>query len=118
MSAVQVVMLLLAAYVTGAEPPKVDTTDYVIAAQDLSYWRKDVNDGDRLADNSLKKHSKPSQGVTALLMKVKHENGKVREIQVFYSRVNEPKVAPVREKPFTSADPDFKYLMKAIGLTE
>src|SRR5438105_976459 len=107
MSGVQFFVLLLATYATGAELPKVDTTDYVIAAQDLSFWRKDVNDGAHLADDSLKKHSKPSQGVTALLMKVKRENGKVKEIQVFHSRVQEPKVAPVREKPFTPADKDF-----------
>jgi hypothetical protein len=92
-----------------------DISDYVFAADSLARWRKDVSDGDRLTDGDLKKHSRPSQGVTALLMRVKREDGRVKEIQVFYSRINEPKVAPVREKPFTPADKDFKFLFRAVS---
>jgi hypothetical protein len=117
-SGTQIVILVLASCATWAEPPRADTTDYVIAGQDLSNWRKDVNDGDHLADPGLKKQSKPSQGVTALLMRVKREDGRVKEIEVFYIRVKEPKATPVREKPFTPADPDFKYLIKAVGLPQ
>src|SRR5262249_16378350 len=102
----------------AGEPPKIDMTDYVFAAQDLADWRKDVNDGDYLKDANLKNRSRPSQGVTALLMRAKRENGKIQEIQVFYSKIREPKVAPVRQKPLTADDPDFKYLMKAMGTTE
>jgi hypothetical protein len=113
-SSIQTALFLFAIHVTGGEPPKTETIDYVLAAQDLSMWRKDVNDGNRLTDPGLKKWSRPAQGVTALLVRVKRVDGEVKEIQVFYSRIKNPKITPVREKPFVPDDKDFNYLKKAV----
>jgi hypothetical protein len=111
--------LALAPCVTAAEPPKTETIDYVFAGEDLNRLGKDTNDGGKCTDPNLKMRLKPGD-VTSLLMRVTREDGKVRDIQVFYSTVGHPKVEPVREKPFkrTTDEKDFAVLMKAVSLTE
>jgi hypothetical protein len=106
---------LLATALTAAGGP-ADTTDYVFGHNDLADLCKDFNDGRSATDKALAKRLEPGQNVTAILMRVKKENGTVTEIEVWYSTRRHPKVERVREKPFTPEDKDFKRLMKAVSL--
>jgi hypothetical protein len=109
---------VLMATALPAAGPGATTTDYVFARDDLSDLGKDFDEGRKVTDQNLAKWLEPGRNVTAILMRVKKEDGKVTEIEVSYSTRKHPKVERVREKPFTPADKDFKLLMKALSLTE
>jgi hypothetical protein len=113
--------LTVAVLLTTALPAAsgtAETTDYMFGRNDLSDLGKDFDEGRFATDPSLAKWLAPGQNVTAILMRVKKEGGKVTEIEVWYSTHKHPKTERVREKPFTPADKDFKRLMKAVSLTE
>ena len=115
-------MLVLTAAILGLALPvagaPADATDYLFGRDDLAELCKDFNDGHNATDPNLARRLAPGQKVTAILMRVKKENGKVTQIEVWYSTRKHPKAEAVREKPFTPTDKDFKRLMKAMSLTE
>jgi hypothetical protein len=108
---------LLATALPAAGAPS-DTTDFLFGRDDLSDLAKDFDEGRNATDANLAKWLEPGQRVTAILMRVKKENGKVAEIEVWYSTRKHLKAERVRERPFTPADKDFKRLMKSMSLTE
>ena len=93
-----------------------EATDFLFGRDDLADLCKDFDEGRSATDKTLAKRLGPGQNVTAILMRVKKENGKVTEIEVWYSTRRHPKVERIREKPFTPEDKDFKQLMKSLLL--
>ena len=121
------VMIFLAAGAVTAEPPKSETIDYVFAGEALTILGKDTNEGRKFHDPNLKKRVEAT-GASALLVRVRKADGKIKEIEVFYSVAPEPKVFPLRDGSFTPDEKtnikgvehvgnDFKLLLKAVGLS-